>query len=159
MTLPNETATPSPQPILRIDEGQIRGHLDVMVRSTVEKTLNDLLDAEAEGLCGAKPHERTEERTGYRSGHYERELETKAGSVTLKVPKLKQEAGASASSIELSRRRYRSMIAVSNRSNHLPGAFRRRLIHHPTPRSRAGGALASNGGAPSKAAATVLTRT
>jgi putative transposase len=90
MTVPDETPTPSPQPILRIDEGQIRGHLDEMVRSTVEKTLNDLLDAEAEALCGAKPHERTEERTGYRSGHYERELETKAGSVTLKVPKLKQ---------------------------------------------------------------------
>jgi putative transposase len=90
MTLPTENATPSPQPLLHIDENQIRGHLDEMVRTTVEDTLNKMLDAEAEALCGAKRHERTENRAGYRSGHYERELETKAGPVTLQVPKLKQ---------------------------------------------------------------------
>jgi transposase-like protein len=90
MTLPTENATPSPQPLLHIDENQIRGHLDEMVRTTVEDTLNKMLDAEAEALCGAKRHERTETRAGYRSGHYERELETKAGPVTLQVPKLKQ---------------------------------------------------------------------
>jgi transposase-like protein len=89
MTLPDPSGAPSPQPILRIDEGQIRGHLDEMVRTTVERTLNEMLDAEAETLCGAKPYERNETRAGYRSGHYERDLETKAGSVTLKVPKLR----------------------------------------------------------------------
>jgi putative transposase len=55
-TLPDETLPPSPQPMLRIDEHQLRGHLDEMVRTTVEQTLNDLLDAEAESLCGAKPY-------------------------------------------------------------------------------------------------------
>jgi len=88
-TLPDVTVPPSPQPLLRIDEERIRGHLDEMVRTTVEQTLNDLLDAEAESLCGAKPYERTQQRAAYRSGHYERDLETKAGPVTLKVPKLK----------------------------------------------------------------------
>ena len=34
--------------VIRIDEGQIRGHLDQLVRSTVEETLNGLLDAEAD---------------------------------------------------------------------------------------------------------------
>ena len=53
MTLPTENATPSPQPLLHIDENQIRGHLDEMVRTTVEDTLNKMLDAEAEALCGA----------------------------------------------------------------------------------------------------------
>jgi transposase-like protein len=90
MTLPDPSGAPSPQPILRIDEGQIRGHLDEMVRTTVEKTLNEMLDAEAEALCGAKHYERSDSRAGYRSGHYERDLETKAGPVTLKVPKLRQ---------------------------------------------------------------------
>jgi hypothetical protein len=37
-TLPDETLPPSPQPMLRIDEG----HLEEMVRSTGEQTLNDL---------------------------------------------------------------------------------------------------------------------
>jgi putative transposase len=90
MTLSPETTSPRSQPLLQIDEHQIRGHLDEMVRTTVEDTLNKLLDAEAEALCGAKRHERTTQRAGYRSGHYERELETKAGPVTLQVPKLKQ---------------------------------------------------------------------
>ena len=66
-TLPDETLPPSPQPMLRIDETKIRGHLDEMVRSTVEQTLNDLLDAEAETLCGAKPYERSEARKALRS--------------------------------------------------------------------------------------------
>ena len=88
-SLPNETLPPSAQPMLRLDETHLRGHLDEMVRSTVEQTLNDLLDAEAESLCSAKHYERNQERSAYRSGHYERELETKAGAVTLQVPKLK----------------------------------------------------------------------
>jgi transposase-like protein len=73
--------------MLRIDETKIRGHLDEMVRSTVEQTLNYLLDAEAETPCGAKHYECSEARKALRSGHYERELETKAGVVTLNVPK------------------------------------------------------------------------
>lgn len=34
--------------VIRIDEREVRGHLDKMVRGTVEETLNALLDAEAE---------------------------------------------------------------------------------------------------------------
>jgi hypothetical protein len=39
-------------PVLQIDEGRIREHLDEVVRSTVEDILNALLDAEADHLCG-----------------------------------------------------------------------------------------------------------
>jgi putative transposase len=39
--------------VVQIDDGKIRAHLDEMVRSTVEETLNALLDAEADFLCGA----------------------------------------------------------------------------------------------------------
>ena len=75
--------------VIKIDESQIQTHLDQMVRSTVEETLNGLLDAEAEQLCGAKRYERTVERTNARAGHYKRKLHTKAGEVELKVPKLR----------------------------------------------------------------------
>jgi putative transposase len=75
--------------IIQIDEAQIRGHLDEVVRSTVESTLNSLLDAEADALCGAKRYERRAERKDTRAGHYERNLETKAGEVVLEVPKLR----------------------------------------------------------------------
>ena len=39
--------------VIRIDEAEIRGHLDEMVRGTVEETLNALLDAEADEMCKA----------------------------------------------------------------------------------------------------------
>jgi putative transposase len=76
-------------PVVKIDEGRIREHLDEVVRSTVEETLNALLDAEADHLCGARKYERTEGRKDTRAGSYDRHLHTKAGEVTLTVPKLR----------------------------------------------------------------------
>jgi putative transposase len=49
-----------------------------------------LLDAEADQLCNAGRYERTEARRDTRAGTYERKLQTKAGEVQLKVPKLRQ---------------------------------------------------------------------
>jgi len=76
-------------PVVKIDEGRIREHLDEVVRSTVEETLNGLLDVEADQLCGARKYERTEGRKDTRAGSYDRQLHTKAGKVTLTVPKLR----------------------------------------------------------------------
>ena len=59
------------------------------MRGSVEETLNELLEAEAEKLTQAARYERNEQRQGYRSGHYNRSLTTTSGDVTLKVPKLK----------------------------------------------------------------------
>lgn len=61
------------------------------MRSTVEQTLNDLLDAEAGRLVGADRYERSDQRRDYCSGYYERKLHTKAGEVNLKVPKLRKQ--------------------------------------------------------------------
>src|SRR6056297_3561370 len=75
--------------IIKINEAQIQDHLGQMVRSTVEDTLNDMLDAEADQLCNARRYERTESRKDQRAGHYKRKLHTRAGQVELKVPKLR----------------------------------------------------------------------
>lgn len=75
--------------VVQIDEGKIQAHLDQVVRSTVEETLNALLDAEADQLCGARKYERAEGRKDTRAGSYERQLQTRAGEVSLKVPKLR----------------------------------------------------------------------
>ena len=56
--------------VIKIDDERIKGHLDRIVRGTVEDTLNAMLDAEAERMCNAGHYERTEERRDYRSGHY-----------------------------------------------------------------------------------------
>jgi transposase-like protein len=78
-----------PGPVVQIDEGRIQAHLDEVVRATVEETLNGLLDAEADRLCGARKYERTEGRKDTQAGSYDRHLQTKAGDVTLTVPKLR----------------------------------------------------------------------
>ena len=54
-----------------------------LVRKSVEETLNELLDSEAEELTGAGKYERSEARKGYRSGHYTRNLTTTSGNVKL----------------------------------------------------------------------------
>jgi len=82
-------ARPPLGPVVKIDEGRIREHLDEVVRSTVEETVNALLDAEADHLCGARKYKRSEGRKDTRAGSYDRHLQTKAGEVTLTVPKLR----------------------------------------------------------------------
>ena len=75
--------------IIHLNEGAIKQELKDLVRNSVEETLNELLEREASDLLKAGRHERTPEREGYRSGHYERNLTTPSGEVRLKVPRLK----------------------------------------------------------------------
>jgi len=79
-----------------------------MVRGTVEETLNALLDAEADRLCGTARYERSEARKDTRAGSYERALHTRAGEVKLKVPKLRRQTFETAI-IERYRRRESSV--------------------------------------------------
>jgi len=94
--------------VIQIDEARIRDHLGEMVRGTVEEALNAMLDAEADRLCGAGRYERSEGRKDTRAGHYRRSLETKAGKVSLKVPKLRRQTFETAI-IERYRRRESSV--------------------------------------------------
>ena len=65
--------------IVQLNEEVIKGQIKELVRGSVEETLNELLDAEAEKLTKAARYERSEERHGYRSGHYNRNLTTTSG--------------------------------------------------------------------------------
>ena len=66
--------------VIQIDEARIRDHLGEMVRGTVEETLNAMLDAEADRLCGAGRYERSEARhvLAAMSGHCTRRPATSA---------------------------------------------------------------------------------
>lgn len=75
--------------ILEINEKEIRGHLESLVKESVEDTLNKLLAAEAENLCGAKRYEHSESRADTLAGSYTRKLQTRVGEVELKVPRLR----------------------------------------------------------------------
>ena len=61
----------------------------MLIRGTVEDSLNAMLDEEAADLCNAEKHERSEGRRNYRSGHYHRKLLTGAGELDIAVPKLR----------------------------------------------------------------------
>jgi len=84
-----ENVTQKLSKVIKIDEEKIQQHLGELVRGTVEETLTKLLDAEADQLCNAARYERTEARKDTRAGHYKRRLHTRAGEVSLKVPKLR----------------------------------------------------------------------
>ena len=75
--------------IVQFNEEIIKGQIKELVRGSVEETLNELLEAEAQKLTQAARYERSEARQGYRSGHYDRNLATTSGGVTLHVPRLK----------------------------------------------------------------------
>jgi transposase-like protein len=77
--------------VIRIDESEIRGHLDKLVRGTVEETLNAMLDAEADEMCNAQRYEHSPDRVDTRAGSYKRKLHTKAGEVEVKMPKLRKQ--------------------------------------------------------------------
>lgn len=85
----DETKVADVPRLIRIDEDQLRGHVDQVVRESVEETLNTMLDAEADALCGAQRYERSPDRVDTRAGHRTRKLTTKAGEVTLQVPRLR----------------------------------------------------------------------
>ena len=75
--------------IVQLNEKIIKGQIKELVRVSVEKTLNELLEKEAESLTQAARYERSKARRGYRSGHYDRNLTTTSGDVTLHMPRLK----------------------------------------------------------------------
>ena len=77
------------QGTIRVDEEQLQGHVDEAVRTSVEETLNTMLEVEADQLCRAQRYERSPDRVDTRAGHYDRKLQTKAGEITLQVPKLR----------------------------------------------------------------------
>ena len=60
------------------------------LRSVAEAVLQLLMEADAEGLIGAGRHERNGERTMYRKGYRDRTLDTRLGSLQLRIPKLRQ---------------------------------------------------------------------
>ena len=75
--------------IIQLNQAEIKSQLGDLVRQSVEDTLNAMLDAEADQITQAHKYERTEKRLDTRAGHYNRKLATKAGEVTLRVPKLR----------------------------------------------------------------------
>ena len=60
------------------------------LRSVAEAVVQLLMETDVEGVIGAGRHERSGERTTYRNGYRDRTLDTRVGSLQLRIPKLRQ---------------------------------------------------------------------
>jgi putative transposase len=60
------------------------------LRAVAEAVVQLLMETDVEGLIGAARHERTAERNTYRNGYRERALDTRLGTLQLRIPKLRQ---------------------------------------------------------------------
>ena len=65
----------------------LSGEHDEAMKLIVQKVLNEIMLAESEEQIGAGRHERTDGRTDYRNGTRERPLTTRIGTITLSVPR------------------------------------------------------------------------
>ena len=81
------------------------------MRAMAEMVLDFLMETEVTQKIGAEPHERAEDRTGYRNGHRERRWDTRLGTLSLKVPKVR-EGGYVPSFIEHRKRSEQALISV-----------------------------------------------
>src|SRR5690349_5231563 len=61
-----------------------------LLRAMVTTFAEALMGAEADAVCGAGYGERSEQRTNSRNGYRQRDWDTRAGSVSLAIPKLRQ---------------------------------------------------------------------
>ena len=60
------------------------------LRTVAEAVLQLLMETDVDGLIGAGRYERSGERTTWRNGHRDRVLDTRLGSLQLRIPKLRQ---------------------------------------------------------------------
>jgi transposase-like protein len=93
-----------------LDALRAGGDLDV-IREGLALVLQALIDVEATQHIGARPDERSEQRTAHRNGTRSRLLSTKAGDVELRIPKLR-EGSFFPALLEPRRRIDRALLAV-----------------------------------------------
>ena len=60
------------------------------LRAVAEAVLQLLMESDVEGLIGTGRYERSGERSTWRNGYRDRTLDTRLGSLQLRIPKLRQ---------------------------------------------------------------------
>ena len=67
-----------------------KGSDATLLREMIGFAAQRLMELETEALCGAGHGERSEERTNLRNGYRDRDWHTRAGTVELRIPKLRK---------------------------------------------------------------------
>ena len=94
----------------------LRNQLEVadpdLLRQMLRTFAEQLMSAEADAVCGAAYGERSEERINSRNGYRERGWDTRAGTVALAIPKLREGSYFPDWLLEPRRRAERALVAV-----------------------------------------------
>ena len=61
-----------------------------LLRGMVKTFAEALMGSEADAICGAPYRERSDERTNKRNGYRTRDWDTRAGTIELAIPKLRE---------------------------------------------------------------------
>jgi transposase-like protein len=83
-----------------------------LLREMLATMVGELMGAEAQAQCGAEFGERSSERTNSRNGYREREWDTRAGTLPLAIPKLRQGSYFPNWLLEPRRRAERALVNV-----------------------------------------------
>lgn len=84
------TATPSSIDPARLLEEQLDQASPDLLRELLQMFINTLLSAEADAVCCAEYGTTSESRTNRRNGYRHRDFDTRAGTLDVSVPKLRQ---------------------------------------------------------------------
>jgi putative transposase len=83
------TAVPSIDPARFLHDELAQASPDLM-RELLTTFINALLSAQADAVCGAQYGARSEDRTNRRNGYRHRDLDTRAGTLDVAIPKLRE---------------------------------------------------------------------
>jgi transposase-like protein len=83
------TAPSSIDPVRFLDEQLAQASPDLL-RELLRTFVNTLMSADADAVCGAEYGQRSESRVNVRNGYRHRDFDTRAGTVDLAIPKLRQ---------------------------------------------------------------------
>jgi len=95
------------------------------LRETLAVVLRAVMDADVSAQIGAELHEHTAERTAYRNGYRPRRWDTRAGTIDLRIPKLREGAYLP-SFLEPRRRSEQALLAVIQQA-YVEGVSTRRV--------------------------------
>ena len=105
------TVNPSIDPARLLEEQLVQASPDLL-RELLTTVVNSLMSAEADAVCGAAYGTASPERINRRNGYRTREFDTRAGTIELAIPKLRQETYFPEWLLERRKRAERALTSV-----------------------------------------------
>jgi len=112
--------------LARIAGGELEQASPDLLRAMVKTFAEALMGAEADAMCGAPYGQPSEERVNYRNGYRDRRWDTRAGTIDLAIPRLRQGSYFPDWLLERRRRSEHALISVVATS-YLLGVSTRRV--------------------------------